>query len=179
MKTKVFSSCLLNCLFCLIMLSAAFVSGCADEGSRASDAGVKKEEEQQAPVFKLTTLDSGEFSLFSAKGRPVVINFWASWCGPCRQEAGELQSAYLKYRDKGVEFIGIAVDDTPDEAGKFIKEFNLTFPIGLDRSGSIAKAYNLYGVPMTFVVKRDGMLNYIHVGAITGKVLDKEIRDVL
>ncbi|MEK6531868.1 MAG: TlpA disulfide reductase family protein [Deltaproteobacteria bacterium] len=164
------------------MLSPVFFSGCAKEDAGApSYAAVakEKEEEQHAPAFTLTTLDGSQFSLSSVKGRPVVINFWASWCGPCRSEAGELQNAYLRYRGKGVLFIGIAVDDTTEEAGKFIKEFNLTFPSGLDRNGSIAKAYNLYGVPMTFVVQRDGVLSYIHVGTITGKVLDKEIQNVL
>jgi peroxiredoxin len=163
--------------FALVASALILLSACNDKKSSALEA-TSGEDEIAAP-FVLKTLDDREFSLERHIGSPVVINFWASWCGPCRLEAGELQNAYMNYRGRGVQFIGVAVDDTREGAEKFIKEFGLTFPSGLDQNGTIARAYKIYGVPMTFVVQRDGRLGYIHVGTITGEILNKEIKDAL
>lgn len=137
------------------------------------------EEGDVAPLFSITLLDGGEFKLGNHKGKPLVINFWASWCKPCRDEAPALEKVYTRYMDKGVGFIGIAIYDTEEKARGYIKEFGITFPNGLDKTGEVAESYRIYGIPKTFVIGKDGRFTYIHMGAVTEDILVKEIEKVL
>lgn len=109
-----------------------------------------------APDFTLTTLDGGQIKLSALKGRVVVINFWASWCGPCRDEAPVLESVWQQYKDKDVVFVGVAYTDTENGAKAFLGEFNTTYPNGLDIGTKISELYNIEGVPETFIIDREG-----------------------
>ncbi len=129
--------------------------------------------------FKIRTMDGKVLSLDDLKGRPIVINFWASWCGPCRLEASNIEDNYLAFKDKGVEFVGVAIQDNPADARKFIKEFKWTFSVGLDESGDIADEYKLYGIPKTLVAGKDGRLIFTHTGAISAEELAGAIRKAL
>lgn len=151
----------------------------ADGQARSTEAKSGAEEQAPAPGFKLTSFDGKVFSLDALKGRPVVINFWASWCGPCRIEAEGLEKAYQMFRGKGVEFIGVATQDDHENAVKFIEEYGLTYPNGLDVKGDIAQAYDVFGIPKTVIVARDGTLSYIHLGTITLDILTSEIKRVI
>ncbi len=154
------------------VLLAVWLSGCGQEAAKAPAP------RESAAPFKVTTFDNGAFSLEAAKGRPVVINFWASWCGPCKLEARTLERAYQTFKPYGVEFIGIAVDDTEEGAKAFIKKYGLTFPMALD-SGEIMKAYSIYGVPKTYILGHDGQVAYTHTGAISEDDLAREIRKAM
>ncbi|HEX2907292.1 MAG TPA: TlpA disulfide reductase family protein [Phototrophicaceae bacterium] len=109
-----------------------------------------------APDFTLTTLDGQTYRLADLKGQVVVINFWASWCQPCRVEAAELQRVWDKYKDQGVTFLGVAYTDTERGAKAFINEFSQTYPNGLDIGTKISDLYNIQGVPETFIVNQKG-----------------------
>ncbi|MFP4322177.1 MAG: TlpA family protein disulfide reductase [Anaerolineales bacterium] len=110
-----------------------------------------------APEFTLPLIGAeGEFDLAEHRGNVVVINFWGSWCPPCRAEAPMLQSAYADYQSEGVVFVGIAVDDTATNALAFMDEFGITYPNVMDIGGEMEDAYRTQGVPETFVIDRDG-----------------------
>lgn len=164
-----------------VFMAFAGLQGCkAKDKRKTADAGsAMPAEGDQVIPFKIRTLDGKDLSLDGLKGRPVVINFWASWCGPCRIEASSIEDNYLAFRDKGVEFIGVAIQDSPSDARKFVKEFKWTFSVGLDESGDIADEYRLYGIPKTMVVGKDGRLIFTHTGAVSSEELAGAIQKAL
>jgi cytochrome c biogenesis protein CcmG/thiol:disulfide interchange protein DsbE len=109
-----------------------------------------------APDFTLTTLQGETITLSDLRGKVVVINFWASWCGPCRVEAPVLERVWQQYKDRGVVLLGVAYTDTESGARAFIAEFNQTYPNGLDLGTRISDQYHITGVPETFVVDQNG-----------------------
>ena len=124
-----------------------------------------------APELTLPTFDGGTFNLSQHRGQPVVINFWASWCPPCRQEALVLERTWRTYREKGVMFVGVDIQDTEKSARAFVEEFDITYPNGLDVGGKITVDYGVIGLPVTFFVSRDGVVEKRWVGAISERQL--------
>lgn len=111
-----------------------------------------------APDFTLTTFEGETYKLSELRGRPVVVNFWASWCIPCRDEAPALQRAWEKYKEQGVLILGVDYVDTDTDAKKFIAEFQQTYPNGADLGTKISQAYKISGVPETYFIGKDGKL---------------------
>ncbi len=124
--------------------------------------GIYQNEQSQpesgpAPDFDLPLLGAeGSFKLSDHRGEVVVINFWGSWCGPCRVEAPMLQQMYEDYQNQGVVFLGIAVKDIERDSLAYIEEFGITYPNVMDKGGQTEKDYRTQGVPETFVVGKDG-----------------------
>ncbi len=132
-----------------------------------------------APDFTLTTLDGQTLHLIDLKGQVVVVNFWASWCGPCREEAPALQSVWEQYKDKGVLIVGIAYTDTETNAKAFIKEYHQNYPNGLDFGTKISDLYNIEGVPETFIIDREGKIAEFMKVPLTQKTLTEALDRVL
>ncbi|MBI1882030.1 MAG: TlpA family protein disulfide reductase [Chloroflexi bacterium] len=131
------------------------------------------------PDFTLSLFEGGQLTLSELRGQVVVVNFWASWCVPCRDEAPILERAWRRYRDRGVLFIGIDYLDTdqPDQA--FLAEFGITYPNGPDVGTKIARQYRITGVPETFFVARDGQLGDMVIGPLTEERLTGAIDRLL
>jgi cytochrome c biogenesis protein CcmG/thiol:disulfide interchange protein DsbE len=111
------------------------------------------------PGFRAERLDGrGQLSLASFRGRPVVVNFWASWCAPCKSEAPALERTWREYRDRGLVVLGVDYTDASSDARRFVEKRGLTFPIVRDPTGRIGSSYRLTGVPETFVLDRKGRL---------------------
>ena len=119
----------------------------------------------KAPSFDFITFDGEEITAAEMQGKVVVINFWASWCKPCEQEAAELQTAWELYQDRGdVLFLGVDYVDTDAEAMEYMEKFSITYPSGPDLGTEVSQAYRISGVPETFIVGRDGNLAYVKIG---------------
>jgi cytochrome c biogenesis protein CcmG, thiol:disulfide interchange protein DsbE len=127
----------------------------------------------EAPSFALERLDEeGELGLASLRGKAVVVNFWASWCLPCRKEAPYLEQVWQDRRAEGVVFVGLDSRDFRKDARKFAEEFELTFPLVYDGPGDVSTDYGVGKYPETFVIDRQGRV----VDAILGEVNSKEDR---
>ncbi len=120
-----------------------------------------------APAFSLERLDQvGELDLDSLRGKAVVLNFWASWCGPCRDELPVLESAWQRWRDDGVLFVGIDIRDFRADARHFLKRFGVTYPNVYDGKGSTVGRYGTTGVPETYFVDGRGRVVYRIAGPV-------------
>jgi cytochrome c biogenesis protein CcmG, thiol:disulfide interchange protein DsbE len=115
-----------------------------------------------APGFTFTTFDGKNYSLSELAGKVVVINFWASWCKPCEQEAADLEAAWRYYQPRGdVVFLGIAWTDTERKSLEYLERFNITYPNGPDLGTRISQLYRTTGVPETYIIDQDGILRYM------------------
>ncbi len=132
-----------------------------------------------APDFTLTSFDGRTLALSQLRGQVVIVNFWASWCPPCREEAAYLEQTWRKYKDKGVVFIGVDWVDTKKEALAYMKEFDLTYFNGPDLGTRIAEAYRIKGVPETFYIAKNGELRGMHIGPLRVPELDQKIDELL
>jgi cytochrome c biogenesis protein CcmG/thiol:disulfide interchange protein DsbE len=121
-----------------------------------------------APGFVLPRLDAdGTLDLAALRGQVVVLNFWASWCLPCRDEAPALEATWLRFKDRGVVVVGVNVQDLVPEARKFMRETGPTYPNVRDRDNAVYRAYGLTGVPETFFIGRDGHIVRKFPGVVT------------
>jgi len=132
-----------------------------------------------APDFTITGFDSRTVNLSQLRGQVMIINFWASWCPPCREEAAYLEETWRKYQGQEVVFIGVDWVDTEKEALAYIKEFDITYINGPDIGTRIAQAYNIQGVPETFFVARNGELRGVQIGPLKAPQLDEKIDELL
>lgn len=136
-------------------------------------------EKGMAPDFSITGFDGRTVTLSELRGQVVIINFWASWCPPCREEAAYLEETWRKYEGRGVIFIGVDWVDTEKEALAYIKEFDITYINGPDIGTRIAQAYNIQGVPETFFIAKNGELRGVHIGPMKSPQLDEKIEELL
>ena len=141
---------------------------------------------QPAPDFTLPLfegydggLGQSTFTLSEMRGRVVLINFFASWCIPCEEEAPELEAAYRAYKDRGVIFLGIAWADNDADAVNYLKRFNITFANGPDRGTKIGPKYHITGVPETFIVDQQGNVAFFKPSPTTQQELGAEFEKLL
>lgn len=176
MKIKLFL------FFILFALFIAIFTGCIPNSSGRS----------KAPDFTVDTLNiskidqvnaksyrSAKVSLADFKGKPLVLNFWAPWCPPCREEAPLLQQTYEKYKGKNIEFLMISIRDTDRNVINFMKDNNLTFPVGLDTEAVLTTRYSVSGIPTTFFIDRNGKIKRTYVGALQADQIDGFIGEII
>lgn len=134
---------------------------------------------QTAPDFKMILFDGDEISLESLRGKTVFLNFWASWCLPCREEARDLEAAWHGYKERkeDVVFLGINIQDKKENALAFIKEFGISFPNGPDPSGKLAVDYGVWGIPEGFFISPQGTITYKHTGGLPWPLLTAKLNE--
>ncbi|HZB34651.1 MAG TPA: redoxin domain-containing protein [Gaiellaceae bacterium] len=152
LTAQVLALALVTGLFALLVWKLAT----QDEGAAPK---LGRGETPPAPGFTLDRLDRpGKLSLASYRGRPVIINFWASWCIPCKEEAPLLESVWKQYRGRGLVVLGVDINDVRGEARRFARENRMSYPLVYDGPGETTTDYGLTGVPETFFVARSGRL---------------------
>ena len=137
----------------------------------------------EAPDFTLKSLERGNLRLGEYRGQVVLLNFWASWCGPCRQEMPLLDRLHSRYEDTGFAVLGVNVEGEEAPARELVEKTRVTFPILIDEGQRVSEMYNLQAMPSTMVIDRDGIVRYIHLGYKPGdeakyvEVVKKLIRE--
>ena len=146
--------------------------------STTTDATVGPRAGLNAPAFTLDTLSGESTALADHAGKVVIINMWATWCGPCRAEMPALQAFYDEHRDQGLEILAVnnTVNDGEASVQDFVDEFDLTFPILLDHDGDVTRQYQVRSLPATFVIDRSGVVrSVIFGGPIDKATLETEV----
>ena len=170
----------------VLALFAVLAYGLANRSSATGRSGMTRVG-KPAPDFAMRLLDAGqtgspernEFRLSDHEGTPVVINFWASWCPPCRQESPGFERLWRRYRDSGIQFVGVDIQDEVADAEAYVREFGLTFPNGLDPDGKITIEYGVIGLPVTFFIGSSGIVEGRWVGAIPEDKLEEWVNTLL
>ena len=155
--------------------------GCAALALAATTATPALAPAATAPDFTLRTVGGPNMRLQEQRGSVVMINFWATWCGPCRQEMPHLNRLYEKYRASGFVLLGVNVDDDARNATEVAAKLGLKFPVLLDTDKKISRLYDLATMPSTVLIDRDGKVRYMHRGYLAGVEADydKQIRELL
>jgi len=124
-----------------------------------------------APDFQLQRLDGETISLVDLRGRPVMLNFWASWCDPCRAEMPLIQEIFesKEWSDKGLVILAVNIGESAATAEEFMVDNDLSFSVLLDTSQDVARDYNIRGIPTTFFIDKDGIIKDVKIGVITGR----------
>lgn len=153
----------------ILLLSVALVA-CGGSGTKGDPAA--------APPFSGTTFEGQALNLSEYAGRPVVINFWASWCAPCRTEMPLLNRTARENADRGVVFLGVAARDNADSARTFLREVSVSYPNIHDTDNTIATRYKVSGLPVTVFIGRDGRIARHWFGAIGEDQLTTFVDDI-
>jgi peroxiredoxin len=144
-----------------------------DNNAAQPDAG------HPAPDFVIHLPDGSTTSLAAYRGRPVVINFWATWCPPCRLEMPELIRAFERYHDQGLVVLAINDAEAHEQVAAFVREFGLTMPVIIDPRGEVMQAYKTNALPSTFFIDRRGVVRVRWIGVLTPDVLEQHLRTIL
>ena len=156
-------------LIALVMLAAA------------GSANAKAAPNAQAPDFTLRQLNGPNLRLGEQRGRGVMVNFWATWCGPCRVELPHLSRLHDKYRGSGFVLLGVNIDEDPAPARALVGKMGLTFPVLLDSEKKVVGAYDLNAMPATVLIDRDGRVRHLHRGYKEGveALYEQQVRALL
>jgi thiol-disulfide isomerase/thioredoxin len=164
-----------------IALAAAVVAACAyfAVASRRSHVHHEHIERPLAPAFSLVDLSGAPLELARLRGKVVIIDFWATWCGPCRDEAPRLVELQKGLGPDGLQLVGISMDDDAAPVRKFVREHNVNYPVAIG-DAALGKRYGtVLGLPVKILVDRDGRMAARHSGAVDTSTLEREVKSLL
>jgi peroxiredoxin len=159
-----------------MLLAALLLCGAGFSAAKESSLLTKP-----APDFTLRSLAGGNQRLKEQRGQVIMLNFWATWCGPCRQEMPQLNRLYDKYRAAGFTLYGVNIDDDANTVAEMANRLGLRFPVLLDADKRVSRLYDLSTMPSTVLIDRDGRVRYVHLGYQDGyeDTYEKQIRELL
>jgi len=146
------------------LAALVLLAGCRSSGDARREVAIGRE----VPPYTATRLEGGLASLDELRGRVVLLNVWATWCAPCREEIPYLQSLYDRHAREGLEIVGVSVDANGSEETirEFQRDFRMTYPIWLDPDERVQSLYLALGVPASYLIDRDGVLRWKHLGTV-------------
>lgn len=166
----------------IIVLAVAGYNYLVSKSSITPDGeSLQQNTEKPAPDFTVTDKDGNKVSLSDFGGKPVVINFWATWCGPCRSEMPAFEELYAKYGDE-VSFVMINVDGTGtqmSDIAPFLQDAGYTFPVYIDSDFSASRSYNAHSIPLSVFVDKNGNITATHVGAMSKETIENYIQSAM
>ena len=158
---------IISAIILLLVFLPGLVSGCSANPAtpQAPVTG------SLAPDFQLQNLDGQAVSLNDLRGKPVMVNFWATWCGPCRDEMPLIQEIFedKEWSDKGLVILAVDIGESLSTVKEFVESYGLSFQVLLDSEQGVAKNYNIRGIPATFFIDKDGIIQDMQIGAFTSK----------
>jgi peroxiredoxin len=138
------------------------------------------QKEAKARNFEVTLINGENFKLSEHEGKVVLLNIWATWCAPCREEVPDFVELYDRYRDQGLEIIGVSIDKQGESVViPFMEKYEVNYPIVIDRGTIMDKYGPTMGIPTTYIIGREGNLEYFAVGALTNKELEPRLQELL
>jgi len=147
------------------------------EGESSIPVGTKAN--QRAPDFELATLEGERQSLSDFRGKVVLLNFWATWCAPCRMEMPDIKAVYAKHKDGGFVVLAVNIGEASDAVSKFAKQFGLDFPIMQDSKTTVARQYGLFSIPTSFFLDRQGVIRTVRMGTMRESYIDQVVSQLL
>lgn len=168
-------------LLATLMLGSAWILYSrepVEESTAAESAVTAPVVGYQAPDFTVPTLSGETFTLSEQRGQPVVMNFWATWCPPCRAEIPFFQEAARKYNGQ-VAIVGVDDGEPAALVSSFVSELGMTYPIPLDEDSAVSRRYRVNSLPTTVFIDREGVIQNIHIGIISNAVLEEQITQLL
>lgn len=172
MKSKVYVSIL---LLGIINFGIISIGGCSEKGATKTQGLDLK----PAPEFALLDTNGMEQKLSDFKGKVIILDFWATWCPPCREEIPHFIDIYDRYKDRGLEVIGIALDEDKEKVKSFVKDKGINYPVLLG-NGQVTDLYGgIDGIPTTFVLDRDGNIRKKYIGYREREVFESDVQELL
>lgn len=132
-----------------------------------------------APNFSLQQLDGSQVKLSDLRGKAVVLNFWGSWCVPCKTEMPELEKQSKRGKDKGIVFTGVNIGESPITVKQFIDQVGVTFPIWLDQEREITRLYKIGPIPTTYFIDKNGVVRDVVIGQMTEAIIEEKVAKIL
>jgi cytochrome c biogenesis protein CcmG, thiol:disulfide interchange protein DsbE len=164
----------------LVIAATAIVGGVYfTRHSRSTLTAPSTKERRLAPDFTLPQLNGQQLTLSAYRGNVVLLDFWATWCVPCREEIPHFVELQQKYGDHGFQMIGVSMDDSADPVGPFYQQFHMNYPVVIGNA-KIGELYGgVLGLPIAFLIDRDGRVYAKHIGATNAAIFEKEISSLL
>jgi len=183
-RLPLLASALVIVIGLLLIAGPAFLSSLPTVPKPALQSGPSSgmpQEGEVIPDFELPTLDGRKVRLSALRGSPVLINFWATWCGPCKQEMPLLVEQYNWNKGKGLRVLAIdtLANDNRDDMRAFARQFNMNFDVLVDETDAIAGGWEVMGLPTTFFIRPDGVVAKVHVGQLTADQLKEYLKVIL
>lgn len=176
MKTK--KRLLFKTMILVLFISAAWFA-LYQQFAVSDDRRESAELHQPAPNFTLPKVNGGKVNLKELKGKAVVVNFWGSWCGPCKREMPVIQKAYSRYKGEDLEIVAVNVQESEAVVKRFIDSYSLTFPVALDKKAEVYRSWEIFSLPTTFFIDSEGDIMRAYEGEMSSGKLHQWIDELL